>query len=229
VSAVSLAPQTAVLGFSAWRRRRHHIGSNFSLSEANTDVANPLRAGSRNRTKESIDTVRHRHLNFDIGEAELTSLPTSDTVPTPTAIISTSLDKYQILWRVAGFTFPHQESTFKLRTVVFGSDLDCTGCNRILQLQGSPNCEYDSAYPFTVEHSLDFHSESRWLLVGYFSDEHRAFASRNHIANASRGVHDFGGRLGADSARGCPCKWCDGVVAKGACIRGGVHGFYARF
>ncbi len=120
----------------------------FSLSETKTHVAaNPLRSGSRNRTKESIGTVRHRHLDFDIGEADLTSLPASDTVPTPTAILSTSLGKYQLLWRVVGFTFTHQESTLKLRTIVLGSYLDCTGCSRNLHLQGLANCEYDPAHP----------------------------------------------------------------------------------
>jgi hypothetical protein len=106
--------------------------------------------------------VRHRHLGFDIGEADLTSLPASDTVPTPTAILSTSLGKYQLLWRVVGFTFTHQESTLKLRTIVLGSYLDCTGCSRILHLQGLPNCEYDPAHPFTVEHSCD----STWNPAG---------------------------------------------------------------
>jgi hypothetical protein len=106
--------------------------------------------------------VRHRHLDFDIGEADHTSLPASDTVPRPTAILSTSLAKYQLLWRVVGFTFRHQESTLKLRTIVLGIYLDRTGCNRILHLQGLPNCEYDTAYAFTVEHSCD----STWNPAG---------------------------------------------------------------
>src|SRR5271170_7937194 len=33
---------------------------------------------------------------------------------------------------------------------------------------------------------LRFHLESRWPSVGYFSNEHHAFASRNPIAKASR-------------------------------------------
>ena len=93
----------------------------------------------------------HRQLDSDIGESDLNSLPASGTVPTSTAILSTSPGKYPILWRVVGFTFTHRESTLKLRTIVLGSYLDCTGCNRILHLQGLPNCEYDPAYPFTVK------------------------------------------------------------------------------
>jgi hypothetical protein len=106
--------------------------------------------------------VCHRHLDLDIVEADLNSPPASDTVPTPTAILSTSLGKYPILWRVVGSTFTHPESTLKLRTIVLGNYLDCTGCNRILHLQGLPNCEYDPAYPFTAENSCD----STWNPAG---------------------------------------------------------------
>jgi len=188
----------------------------FSLSEANTYVAaNPLRSGSRNRTKESIGTVRHRHLDFDIGEADLTSLPVSDTVPTPTAILSTSLGKYQILWRVVGLTVAHQESTLKLRTIVLGSYLDCTGSNRILHLQGLPNCDYDPAYPFTVEHSCDsiWNPAGRRLEIsatnGMLSS--RAIPLRKRLGECTNSEHDW-----AWIARVCPCNWCSGVVAKGA-------------
>jgi hypothetical protein len=87
--------------------------------------------------------VCHRHLDSDIGESDLNSLPASGTVLTSTAILSTSPGKYPILWRVVGFTFTHRESTPRLRTIVLGSYLDCTGCNRILHLQGLPNCQYD--------------------------------------------------------------------------------------
>jgi hypothetical protein len=122
--------------------------------------------------------MRHRHLDFDIGEADLNSLAASGTVPTSTAILSTSLGKYPILWRVVGFTFTHQERTLKLRTIVLGSYLDCTSCNRVLRLQG-----FASIYRRTL---LRFHSESRWPSVGYSSDERHAFVSRNHIAKVSR-------------------------------------------
>jgi hypothetical protein len=110
--------------------------------------------------------VRHRHLDFDIGDADLTSLPASSTVSTSTAILSTSLGKYQLLWRVVDFTLTHQDSTPKLRTIVLGIYLDRTGCNRILDLQGLPNCECDPAYAFTVEHSCD----STWNPAGCRSD-----------------------------------------------------------
>jgi hypothetical protein len=173
--------------------------------------------------------VCHRRLDSDIGEADLNSLPASGTVPRSSAILSTSLGKYQLLWRVIGFIFTPQESTPKLRTIVLGNYLDWTGCSRILHLHGLPNCEYDLAHPFIVEHSCDSTRNP---------DGHRldipaknamlsspAITLRTRLGEYTNSEHDWG----VDSARACPCKWCGGVVAKGACSRGRVHGFYAGF
>ncbi len=89
-------------------------------------AANPLRSDRRKCTKDSIATVRHLSLDFDSdGEVRLTSLRTSDTVPTPTAILSTSLGKYQILWRIDRFPFERQESPLKLLAIAFRGDPAC--------------------------------------------------------------------------------------------------------
>ena len=77
-------------------------------------AANPLRPGSRKRTKECIAEVRHVYLDIDHdGNARLAALRASHAVPGPTAIISTSPGKYQVLWRVDGFDIAHQELTLK--------------------------------------------------------------------------------------------------------------------
>ena len=84
-------------------------------------AANPLRSDRRKHTKDSIATVRHLYLGFDIdGEARLTSLRTSNTVPTATEVFSTSLRRYQILCRIDSFTFERQENTLKLLAIPFG-------------------------------------------------------------------------------------------------------------
>jgi len=126
------------------------IGANVYVA------ANPAHSGSSKPTKESIAAVRHLYLDLDTdGEARLASLRASDAVPTPNAIVSTSLGKYQILWRVDGFTLEQQESALKLLAVTFGGDPACTDCNRVLRLPGFLNCKYDPAYPVTVEYPGD--------------------------------------------------------------------------
>ena len=133
--------------YLAWLAHENAAGANVYVA------ANPLRSDSRKRTKESIAAVRHLYLDFDTdGEAQLTSLRASDAVPPPNAVLSTSLGKYQVLWRVEGFTFEQQESALKLLAITFGGDPACTDCNRVLRLPGFLNRKYDPAYPVTVEY-----------------------------------------------------------------------------
>src|ERR1022692_3759839 len=141
----ALAPR-----YLAWLAHENVAGANVYVA------ANPLRSDSRKRTKECIVAIRHLYLDLDTdGEARLTSLRASDAVPPPNAIISTSLGKYQTLWRVDGFTLEQQESALKLLAITFGGDPACTDCNRVLRLPGFLNCKYDPAYPVTVEYPGD--------------------------------------------------------------------------
>src|ERR1700687_1779417 len=138
----ALAPR-----YLGWLAHENAAGANIYVA------ANPLRSDSRKRTKECIAGVRHLYLDLDTdGETRLSSLRASDGVPPPNAVLSTSLGKYQILWRVDGFTFEQQESALKLLAVTFGGDPACTDCNRVLRVPGFLNCKYDPAYPVTVEY-----------------------------------------------------------------------------
>src|SRR5579871_1512387 len=77
-------------------------------------AANPFVSGSRKRTKESVAEVRHLYLDLDTdGEAKLAALRTSNSVPIPTAIVSTSPGKFQVLWRVESIPFAQQECLLK--------------------------------------------------------------------------------------------------------------------
>ena len=119
-------------------------------------AANPLRPGSRKRTKESIASVRHLYLDIDTdGDARLAALRASVAVPPPTSILSTSPGKYQVLWRVEDFDFARQEQTLKLLALAFGGDPACTDCNRVLRIPGFLNRKYDPPYKVTVAYPDD--------------------------------------------------------------------------
>ena len=119
-------------------------------------AANPLRPGSRKRTKESIASVRHLYIDIDTdGDGRLAALRASDMVPPPTSILSTSPGKYQVLWRVEEFDFVRQEQTLKLLAIAFGGDPACTDCNRVLRVPGFLNRKYDPPYKVTVEYPDD--------------------------------------------------------------------------
>jgi hypothetical protein len=148
--------------YMRWLTHENANGANIYVA------ANPLRAGSRKRTKESIASVRHLYIDIDTdGDAQLASLRTSDAVPTPTAILSTSRGKYQVLWRVEGFDFDTQESTLKQLAIAFGGDPACTDRNRVLRVPGFFNRKYDRARCVAVKYPcasvwtpVDFHLET---------------------------------------------------------------------
>jgi len=136
--------------YQAWLSYENSTGANIYAA------ANPLRSGSRKRTKERIASVRHLYIDIDTdGDARLAALRASDLVPPPTSILSTSPGKYQVLWRVEGFDFDQQEQMLKLLAITFGGDPACTDCNRVLRVPGFLNHKYTPAYRVTVEYPDD--------------------------------------------------------------------------
>jgi hypothetical protein len=138
----ALAPR-----YLGWLTHENAAGANIYVA------ANPLRPGSRKRTKDSIALVRHLYIDIDAdGDARLARLRASDAVPTATAVLSTSPSRCQVLWRVDGFDFARQEQTLKLLAIAFGGDPACTDCNRVLRIPGFLNRKYDPAHRVTVEY-----------------------------------------------------------------------------
>src|SRR5580658_2988608 len=181
----ALAPR-----YLAWLARENFAGANVYVA------ANPLRSDSHKRTKECIAVVRHLYLDLDTdGDTRLSSLRASEAVPPPNAVLSTSLGKYQILWRVDGFTFEQQESALKLLAVSFGGDPACTDCNRVLRLPGFLNCKYDPACPVTVEYPGDSTWNSEDFRLDLLSADaifsSGCITSRKHAANRSNSEDDW--------------------------------------
>jgi len=136
--------------YLAWLAHQNAAGANVYVA------ANPLRPGSRRRTKESIASARHLYLDIDAdGDTWLAALRASDLVPAPSAILSTSAGKYQVLWHVDGFDFARQEQTLKLLAIAFGGDPACTDRNRVVRLPGFLNRKYDPPQRVTVEYPDD--------------------------------------------------------------------------
>jgi len=136
--------------YQAWLAYENSTGANVYVA------ANPLRPGSRKRTKENIASVRHLYLDMDTdGDARLAALRASDFVPPPTSILSTSPGKYQVLWRVEGFDFERPEQTLKRLAIAYGGDPACTDCNRVLRIPGFLNQKYNPAHRVSVEYPDD--------------------------------------------------------------------------
>ena len=142
--------QAIAPAYLRWLAHENHSGANIYVA------ANPLRSGSRRRTKDSIALVRHLYIDIDTnGEARMAALRASDAVPLPTTILATSPGKYQALWRVDGFDFEQQEATLKQLAIAFGGDPACTDCNRVLRIPGFLNQKYSPAHRVSVEYPCD--------------------------------------------------------------------------
>jgi hypothetical protein len=136
--------------YLGWLAHENSTGANIYVA------ANPLRTGSKKRTKESIAAMRHLYIDIDTdGEARLAALRVCDVAPTPNVVLSTSPGKYQVLWRVEGFDLERQESTLKILSVAFGGDSACTDCSRVVRVPGFQNYKYDPAHVVTVEYLSD--------------------------------------------------------------------------
>ncbi|MDE1155348.1 MAG: RepB family DNA primase [Acidobacteriaceae bacterium] len=147
VVTVEQATDARYLNWLAYQN--HHVVNLYA-------AANPLRSGSRTRTKEAVASVRHLYIDIDEdGDARLAALRASNDVPPASAILSTSPGKYQALWRVEGFDFDTQEVMLKRLASAFGGDPACTDCNRVLRIPGFYNWKYTPAHCVAVEYLSD--------------------------------------------------------------------------
>ncbi|WP_325382689.1 DNA-primase RepB domain-containing protein [Edaphobacter sp.] len=131
------------LGWLAFENTR---GANIYFS------INPLSFGAKKRTKSAVAAVKGLYLDLDSdGDLKLANLRESNNVPPPSVVIRTSRDKYQVIWRVQGFTIPEQEAMLKGLAQKFGGDRACTDCARVFRLPGFFNRKYVPAFPVVSE------------------------------------------------------------------------------
>ena len=103
---------------------------------------NPLKPGSRTRNKEAIHEVRRLYLDLDEdGPTKLRDVlqdSFSGKLPSPSYIINTSPDRYQLIWNVEPGSFsPHEaESLMRGLATKYGGDRAVTDVSRVLRLPG---------------------------------------------------------------------------------------------
>jgi hypothetical protein len=112
---------------------------------------NVLRPGARGRRKEDVSEVRHLYLDLDHeGDKALERLRASAKVPKPGLTVSTSPGKYQIIWRVQGFSVDQAEQTLRGLVIEFGGDPAATDVSRVLRLPGFLNHKYTPPAPVEI-------------------------------------------------------------------------------
>ena len=135
------AEKIASPDFQAWLRHKNARGADIYISQ------NAYRPEARTRSKGDVDKIRHVYLDLDKnGEDALTKIGDSLLVPEPSFVISTSPQKYQVIWKVADMAPNEAETLQKAMVAEFGGDPAATDCSRVLRLPGFQNKKYQRDY-----------------------------------------------------------------------------------
>jgi hypothetical protein len=143
---ITTAQKAASPEFQAWLRYKNANGADIYVG------MNPLKQDASTRTKDDIETIRHLYIDLDQnGPTALEAIKNSDLVPRPNYVLNTSLDKFQVVWKVEGVTPEDAEALQRGMVREFGGDPAATDSTRVLRLPGFANKKYDQ----------DFHVRAR--------------------------------------------------------------------
>lgn len=143
---IATAEEIAATDFQAWLRYQNAQRYEIYIS------MNALRSAATGRTKGDIGTIRHLYLDFDYNGTEaVRSLLGRIDLPCPNYRISSSPGKWQVVWKVEGFTADSAERYQKDLARQHLADRAATDCARVLRLPGFYNHKYADAHLVTVE------------------------------------------------------------------------------
>ncbi len=134
VQTIAKAEAIASPSFQSWLANQSAAGFDLYVG------MNPIKDGAYNRTKGNIKDIRHVYLDLDRkGDEALKAIHNSAEVPAPNFVLDTSPGKYQVVWKVSGFTQDEAESLLHSLASKFGGDLAATDSTRMLRLPGFAN------------------------------------------------------------------------------------------
>jgi len=135
---ITTAQKASSPEFQAWLRYKNASGADIYMG------MNALQHHASTRTKDDIEKISHVYLDLDHGgTASLEALENSDRVPTPTYVLNTSPDKFQVVWKVEGMTLEEAEALNQAMVREFDGDPAATDSTRVLRLPGFANKKYE--------------------------------------------------------------------------------------
>jgi RepB DNA-primase from phage plasmid len=143
---LATAEKIAAVDFQAWLRQKNAERHEIYVS------MNTLREDATGRTKGDIAGVRHIYLDFDDdGTAAVERLLKRDDLPQPNYVVNSSPGKWQVIWKVEGFTKEQAETLQRSLARETGADPAATDCARVLRLPGFYNHKYARRHWVGVE------------------------------------------------------------------------------
>jgi RepB DNA-primase from phage plasmid len=164
VQRTATAQQIASPEFQSWLRHKNAHGSDIYLS------LNTLKEHAHGRTKADVKEIRHLYLDLDQdGRQKLAAIYQNPSVPHPNYVFQTSLDRFQVLWRVEDFLQSEAEELLRGLARRFGGDPAATDSTRVFRLPGFNNKKHKENFlvelaagtlPEPVYHRSDFRIET---------------------------------------------------------------------
>ena len=103
----------------------------------------PLREGTRNRTKADIKEIKHVYIDLDSGGKEaLERIRNTPGLPRAHHELESSPEKYQMIYRVQSFSPTQAETLMRNMARELGGDPAATDSSRILRVPGYRNWKY---------------------------------------------------------------------------------------
>ena len=141
VQRITSAGKAASPEFQAWLRHKNASGSDIYMG------MNPLKNDAATRTKEEIESIRHVYLDLDYGgKKAVEEINKSNLVPKPNFVLTSSPDKFQVVWKVEGIALEEAEALLHALAREFGGDPAATDATRVLRLPGFANKKYDTDF-----------------------------------------------------------------------------------
>jgi RepB DNA-primase from phage plasmid len=141
------AEKIAATDFQKWLRYMNYENKYEVYVSMNT-----LKANGHGRTKDDVAEIRHIYLDLDRdGEGALDRLIKREDLPKPNYVLYTSPGKYQVVWKVDGFTKEQAEELQRGLAAESGADPAATDSSRVLRLPGWLNHKYDTPHMVTAE------------------------------------------------------------------------------
>jgi hypothetical protein len=140
----------ASVQFQSWLHEQNQSGADIFIG------MNPVRGGSRSRTKDQIREIRHAYLDLDEeAGASLQAIRTTGDLPPPNFVLDTSPGKHQVVWRVEGLDTNQAETLLRALASQYGGDPAATDISRLLRLPGFTNRKYNEAFVVRVHHETE--------------------------------------------------------------------------
>jgi RepB DNA-primase from phage plasmid len=188
--------------FQAWLRHKNANGSDIYIG------MNPLKPDAVTRTKQEIGAIRHVYIDLDNnGGKALQAIHNSNAVPKASLVLTSSPDKFQVVWKVEGVTLEEAEVLLHALAREFGGDPAATDATRVLRLPGFANKKYDT----------DFYVAAR----RHSGETYHLHDFKLHIDGQDSPRHNYHTRMKRESGKQAPSQSeRDWAFAKRALARG---------